>query len=145
MTKDQEEKELEIMKLRIDQQYQEKVEGFRKETQLKYEREKRLFEDEKQKRLYEIQDSIDDLKLASSDKQKMKNEIEDLIMEQNKLQSKIDQLKGDQDEEQAKNRQLEREINELNIQLRSNKLTSGYGGAIEDQRVQELRDDIAKK
>jgi hypothetical protein len=29
----------------------------------------------------------------------MKNEIEDLIMEQNKLQSKIDQLKGDQDEE----------------------------------------------
>lgn len=53
-------------------------------------------------------------------------------MEQNKLQSKIDQLKGDQDEEQAKNRQLEREINELNIQLRSNKLTSGYGGAIED-------------
>jgi len=76
---------------------------------------------------------------------KMKNEIEDLIMEQNKLQSKIDQLKGDQDEEQAKNRQLEREINELNIQLRSNKLTSGYGGAIEDQRVQELRDDIAKK
>ena len=40
---------------------------------------------------------------------------------------------------------MEREINELNIQLRSNKLTSGYGGAIEDQRVQELRDEIAKK
>ena len=66
-------------------------------------------------------------------------------MEQNKLQSKIDQLKGDQDEEQTKSRQLEREINELNIQLRCNKPTSGYGGAIEDQRVQELRVDIAKK
>ena len=54
MTKDQEEKGLEIRKLRIDQQYQEKVEGFRKETQLKYEREKRLFGDKKQKRLHEI-------------------------------------------------------------------------------------------
>lgn len=42
------------MKLRIDQQFQEKVEAFRKDTQLKYERERRLFEDEKQKRLYEI-------------------------------------------------------------------------------------------
>lgn len=79
MTKDQEEKELEIMKLRIDQQFQDKVEQFRKETALKYEREKRQFEDEKQKRLYEIQDSIDDLNLATSDKQKMKNEIEELI------------------------------------------------------------------
>ena len=85
MTKDQEEKELEIMKLRIDQQFQDKVEQFRKETALKYEREKRQFEDEKQKRLYEIQDSIDDLNLATSDKQKMKNEIEELIQEQIKL------------------------------------------------------------
>ena len=42
------------MKLRIDQQFQDKVEQFRKETALKYEREKRQFEDEKQKRLYEI-------------------------------------------------------------------------------------------
>ena len=81
MTKDQEEKELEIMKLRIDQQFQDKVEQFRKETALKYEREKRQFEDEKQKRLYEIQDSIDDLNLATSDKQKMKNEIEEHIQE----------------------------------------------------------------
>lgn len=78
------------MKLRIDQQFQDKVEQFRKETALKYEREKRQFEDEKQKRLYEIQDSIDDLNLATSDKQKMKNEIEELIQEQIKLQSKID-------------------------------------------------------
>jgi hypothetical protein len=66
---------------------------------LKYERERRLFDDEKQKRLYEIQDSIDDLNLATSDKQKMKNEIEDLIQEQNKLQGKIDELTSDQDEE----------------------------------------------
>lgn len=66
---------------------------------MKYERERRLFDDEKQKRLYEIQDSIDDLNLATSDKQKMKNEIEDLIQEQNKLQGKIDELTADQDEE----------------------------------------------
>jgi len=47
MTKDHEEKELEIIKLRIDQQFQDKVEQFRKEVQLKYERERRMFEEEK--------------------------------------------------------------------------------------------------
>ena len=54
MTKDTEEKELEIMKLRLDQQFQEKIEGFRKETQQKYDQERRLFEEQRQKRLYEI-------------------------------------------------------------------------------------------
>lgn len=38
-----------------------------------------MFEEEKQKRLYEIQDSIESLNLPTSDKQKMKNEIDDLI------------------------------------------------------------------
>lgn len=45
MTKDTEEKELEIMKLRLDQQFQEKTELFRKETQAKYDQERRLFEE----------------------------------------------------------------------------------------------------
>mmetsp|Transcript_41905 Transcript_41905/g.64131 ORF Transcript_41905/g.64131 Transcript_41905/m.64131 type:complete len:81 (-) Transcript_41905:743-985(-) len=80
------------MKLRIDQQFQDQVEQFRKETQLKYERERRQFEEQKQKRLYEIQDSIDNLSLGTSDKQKLKNEIDDLIQEQNKLKTKIDSL-----------------------------------------------------
>jgi predicted nuclease with TOPRIM domain len=75
----------------------------------------------------------------------MKNEIEELIQEQIKLQTNIDKLQGDQDDEQTKNRQLEREINELNIQLSSNKMTSGYAGALEEPRVSELRDNIAKK
>ena len=36
--------------------------------QLKYEKEKRQYEEEKQRRLYEIQDSIENLNLATSDK-----------------------------------------------------------------------------
>jgi len=99
MTKDHEEKELEIIKLRIDQQFQDKVEQFRKEVQLKYERERRMFEEEKQKRLYEIQDSIENLNLATSDKQKMKNDIDEMIQEQNRLQNKIDQIQREQDDE----------------------------------------------
>jgi predicted phage gp36 major capsid-like protein len=85
MTREQEEKELEIMKLRIDQQQQDKVEQFRKEMQNKYAKERRHWEEEKQKKLYEIQDSIDDLNLAASDKTKLKGEIDDQIKEQNTL------------------------------------------------------------
>ena len=40
-----------------------------------------MFEEEKQKRLYEIQDSIENLNLATSDKQKMKNDIDEMIQE----------------------------------------------------------------
>lgn len=90
MTKDTEEKELEIQKLRLDQQFQEKIELFRKETQQKYDQERRLFEEQRQRRLYEIQESIDDLNLAHSDKQKLKDEIDDYIRQQNKLQAQVD-------------------------------------------------------
>ena len=90
MTKDTEEKELEIQKLRLDQQFQEKIELFRKETQQKYVQERRLFEEQRQRRLYEIQESIDDLNLAHSDKQKLKDEIDDFIRQQNKLQGQVD-------------------------------------------------------
>ena len=87
------------------------------------------------------------MNLAASDKSKLKNEIDELIAEQNKLQAKVNQLALDKDEEDNKNRQLEREINELNIQLNANRVTSNrYSAADEnDQRVQELRDEIAKK
>ena len=87
------------------------------------------------------------MNLAASDKSKLKNEIDELIAEQNKLQAKVNQLALDKDEEENKNRQLEREINELNIQLNANRVTSNrYSAADEnDQRVQELRDEIAKK
>ena len=92
--------------------------------QLKYEKERSLYEEEKQKRLYEIQDSIENLNLAASDKSKLKNEIDELIAEQNKLQSKVNQLVLNKEDEENKNRQLEREINELNIQLNANRVTS---------------------
>jgi len=49
--------------------------------QLKYEKERKMFEEEKEKKLYEIQDSIENLNLATSDKQKLKSEIDDLIQE----------------------------------------------------------------
>jgi len=51
----------------------------------KYAKERRQWEEEKQKKLYEIQDSIDDLNLAASDKTKLKGEIDDQIKEQNHL------------------------------------------------------------
>lgn len=85
------------------------------------------------------------MNLATSDKQKMKSEIDELIQESNRLQSKIDQIQREQEDEQSKNRQLEREINELNIQLSSNKVSGVYGSTIDDPRIQELRDDIARR
>lgn len=134
------------MKLRIDQSQQDKVEAYRKEMSLKYEKEKRSYEEQRQRKLFEIQDSIENLNLATSDKQKLKTEIDDLIQEQNTLQSKIDTLKQEQEEEDSKNRQLQREINELNIQMNANRVTGvNSSRADTDGQVQELRDQIARK
>ena len=72
--------------------------------QLKYEAEKRVFEEEKQKKLYEIQGSIENLNLASSDKQKLKNEIDDLIREQRSLHGKVDNIRQEQEDAENKNR-----------------------------------------
>ena len=83
--------------------------------------------------------------MATSDKQKMKSEIDELIQESNRLQSRIEQIQREQEEEQSRNRQLEREINELNIQLSSNKVAGIYGAGLDDPRIQELRDDIARR
>ena len=49
--------------------------------QAKYEKERRLFEDEKKKRLNDIQQSIEKLNIASSDKEKLKHEIDTLNRE----------------------------------------------------------------
>ena len=52
-------------------------------------------------------------------------------------------LEKDTDSERTKKRQLEREINELNIQLNSQKIA---GTSAEDStRTKWLRDEIAKK
>jgi polyhydroxyalkanoate synthesis regulator phasin len=49
-----------------------------------------LFEDEKRKRVQDIQQSIEKLNINSSDKEKMKSEIDTLNREQKDLQNKID-------------------------------------------------------
>lgn len=56
---------------------------------MKYEKERRLFEDEKRKRMLDIQSSLDKLNIATSDKDKLRKEIENLTREQKELQSKI--------------------------------------------------------
>ena len=48
---------------------------------MKYEKERRLFEDEKRKRMQDIQSSIDKLNIASSDKEKLRLEIDNLNKE----------------------------------------------------------------
>ena len=52
----------------------------------------------------EVQDSIENLNLGTSDKQKLKSEIEDLIQDQKRLQTKIDKSKGEQEDSENKNR-----------------------------------------
>ena len=47
--------------------------------------ERRLFEEEKRKRMQDIQSSIDRLNIASSDKDKLKKEIEKLNREQQEI------------------------------------------------------------
>ena len=64
------------MKLKIDQLRQDELESFKKQIQTKYERERRVFEDERKKRLQDIQMSIEKLNISSSDKEKMKLEID---------------------------------------------------------------------
>ena len=115
MTRENEERELELIKLRIDQLYQDQIESYRKQVQAKYEKERRLFEDEKKKRLNDIQQSIEKLNIASSDKEKLKHEIDTLNREQRDLQSKIEALEAEMESERQRKRTLERDINELNI------------------------------
>ncbi|CDW77582.1 ww domain containing protein [Stylonychia lemnae] len=140
LSKENEERELELIKLRIDQMYQDQVESYRKQQMMKYEKERRLFEDEKRKRMQDIQSSIDKLNIASSDKEKLRHEIDNLNREQKDLQKKIQSYEEDLDNEKSKKRQLERDINELNIQLNSKKAIGD-----DSQRVQYIKDEISKK
>ena len=54
MAKESEERDLELMKLRIDQMFQDQLESFKKEQQLKFEKERRLRDEEKRKRMQDI-------------------------------------------------------------------------------------------
>jgi hypothetical protein len=57
--------------------------------QNKYEKERRIFEEEKRRRLQDIQSSIDKLNISSSDKDKLRQEIDSLNHEQKELSSKL--------------------------------------------------------
>jgi uncharacterized protein YlxW (UPF0749 family) len=63
-----------------------------------------MFEDEKRKRLYDIESSIEKLNISSSDKEKLKKEVESLNKEQKSLQNKIDELEKEFDIEKVKKR-----------------------------------------
>ncbi len=83
--------------------------------QTKYEKERRIFEEEKRRRLQDIQSSIDKLNISTSDKDKLRQEIDSLNHEQKELSAKLQELEGDLDQENQKKRQLERDINELSL------------------------------
>ena len=89
VAKDTEERELELVKLRIDQMYADQIESYQKQMQNKYEKERRIFEEEKRRRLQDIQSSIDKLNISSSDKDKLRQEIDSLNHEQKELSSKL--------------------------------------------------------
>lgn len=130
------------MKLRIDQLYQDQLESFKKEQQLKFEKERRLREDERRKRMQDIQSNIDKLSIPSSDKDKLRREIDNLAKEQKELQSRIKQLEDEKEQEREKKRQLQRELNEINIQANAQK-NAGLSG--ESREVTRLRDELTRK
>ena len=72
MLRENEERELELTQLRIDQSLQEQLDAHKRACQQKYEKERRMFEEEKRRRLQDIQQSIERLNIASSDKEKLK-------------------------------------------------------------------------
>ena len=83
--------------------------------QVKYERERRSFDDEKRKRQQDMQSAIDRLQVSASEKESLRRELEGLSHEQRTLQVKIDEAERELDQERTKKRAVEREIGELNI------------------------------
>jgi uncharacterized protein YlxW (UPF0749 family) len=90
----------------------------------------------------DIQSSIDKLNIASADKEKLHEEIETLNREQLDLNEKIAEIEQELEQEKSKKRQIEREINELNIQISSQKAA---GARDESQRMAWLREELSKK
>ena len=133
---------MELVKLKIDQMYQDQVESHRRSMQAKYEKERRLFEEEKRRRMQDIQSSIDKLNIGHADKEKLRQEIDQLNHEQKELHAKIAEIEEELEAENKKKRQLERDINELSIQIATQK---AVGGKDESQRIVWLREELAKK
>ena len=131
------------MKLKIDQLYQDQFENHRKTLQTNFDKERRVFEEEKRKRLLDIQSQIDRLNITTSDKEKLRQEIDTLNREQKELNRKIEEFEKELEIENGKKRQLERDINEFNIQLQSQKATGG--GKEESHKIVWLREELSKK
>ena len=102
--------------------YEEQLAEYRRNVQIKYERERRNFDEEKRKRQQDVQSAIDRLQVSASEKESLRRELEGLTHEQRTLQAKIDDAERELDGERAKRRALEREIGELNIQTNQKKL-----------------------
>ncbi len=102
-----------------------------------------MFEEEKRRRIEDIQKAIQSLNIASADKQKLTSEVENLNREQRTLQAKIDEFERELEGERTRKRALEREINELSLQINHKRLSGA--GSTETSRMQFLREEIAKK
>ncbi len=102
-----------------------------------------MFEEEKRRRIEDIQKAIQSLNIASADKQKLTSEVENLNREQRTLQAKIDEFERELEGERNRKRALEREINELSLQINHKRLSGA--GSTETSRMQFLREEIAKK
>ena len=117
ITRESEERELELTKLRIDQSHQEQMDAYKRTISQKFEKEKRMFEEEKRRRLQDIQQAIERLNIASTDKEKLKDEVDTLNRQQRTKQSAIEELEHELEGERARKRTAEREINELNLHI----------------------------
>jgi hypothetical protein len=115
LLRENEERELELAKLRIDQSHQEQLEGHRRACAQRFEKERCIFDEEKRRRMQDIQHSIEKLNITSSDKEKLKEQVESLNRQQKSLKSRTNELEAELEDERSRKRAAERELNELNL------------------------------
>ena len=61
--------------------------------------------------------TIEKLNIASSDKEKLKEQVETLNRQQRTLKARNSELESELEDERARKRAAERELNELNLQI----------------------------
>ena len=61
--------------------------------------------------------SIEKLNITSSDKEKLKEQVESLNRQQRTLKSRTSELESELEDERSRKRAAERELNELNLQI----------------------------
>lgn len=74
--------------------------------------------------MQDIQQSIERLNITSSDKERLREQVDSLNREQRTLQTRLNELETELEDERARKRAAEREINELNLQIGHNKVGS---------------------